>query len=149
MNVQKLIVVLAAGAVAAGCCAKTPDWGAVKVQADGVRATCENWYAREGRLAVERCATGVIRLLYVNAGLPDRDMYILNAYWVQRQEIAQRQDAGQISALTADAEMAQARAFANSEVQAQGRERAAMVLALAPAVPPITCSTYRAAMTCN
>jgi hypothetical protein len=130
-----------------GCATPHPDWGAVKVQADGVRATCERWYARVGRFTVERCATGSIRLLYVEAGLPDMD--ILDAYWAQRQAIAARQDAGQISALAADAEMAQARAVADSEAEARGSERAAMVLALAPAVPPPACSTYRGVTTCN
>jgi hypothetical protein len=128
-------------------CATPPDWGAVKVKADGVRATCESWYAREGRLAVERCADGPIRELYVEAGL--RDMDILDAYWAQRQAIAERQDAGQISALTADAEMAQARAAADSAAQARRSGRAAITLALAPAVPPVTCSTYRTVTTCN
>jgi hypothetical protein len=146
--VGKRIVVVAAGAMLAGC-VKAPDWGAVKVQADGVRATCESWYARQGRLPVERCATGTIRLLYVKTGLPDRDMAILNAYWAQRQAIAERQDAGQISAMEADTEMAQASAAADSVVQGEGSNRGAMALALAPAVPPPTCSSYRAATTCN
>ncbi len=146
MNVRKLILAVATGAVLAGC-VKAPDWGAVKVQADGVRATCENWYARDGQLTVERCAGGVIRLLYVKAGL--RDMDILNAYLAQRQVIAERQDAGQITEIEADVEVAQARAVADSAAQARGSERAAiMAAALAPARVP-TCSTYRAVTTCN
>lgn len=145
---RKLIVIVAAGVTLAGCV--TPpatDWGAVKVQADGVRVTCESWYAREGRLTVERCANGVIRLLYAKAGL--RDMDILNAYLAQRQAIAESQDSGRITEVEANAEMAQARAVADSEAEARGSERAAMVLALAPAVPPPACSTYRGVTTCN
>jgi hypothetical protein len=143
---RRLITIVAAGVMLTGC-VRPPDWGAVKVQADGVRATCESWYAREGRLPVERCTTGVIRLLYVKAGL--RDMDILDAYWAQRQAIAARQDAGQISAVAADAEISQARADADFAAQARGSERAAMAVALAPARPPVTCSTYRAVTTCN
>jgi hypothetical protein len=146
---RNLIIIVAAGVTLAGCV--TPpatDWGAVKVQADGVRATCESWYAREGRLTVERCANGVIRLLYAKAGL--RDMDILNAYLAQRQAIAESQDSGRITEVEANAEMAQARAVADSAAQARGSERAAiMAIALAPALPPVTCSTYRAVTTCN
>ncbi len=145
-GMRNLIIIAAAGAILAGC-GKAPDWGAVKVQADGVRATCGSWYAREARLAVERCAAGSIRLLYVRAGL--RDMDILDAYLAERQAIAERQDAGQITEVEANAEMAQARAVADSAAQTRGGEREAMATALAPALPPVTCSTYRAVTTCN
>jgi hypothetical protein len=76
-------------------------------------------------------------------------MDILNVYLAQRQEIAERQDAGMITGVEANAEMAQAKAAAVSAAQARGSERAAiMEAALSPAQVPV-CSTYRAVTTCN
>ncbi len=126
----------------AGCAPPGRDWGAIQAQSQDIRAACEREEAGKSRLKIEGCANIQIRDLYASAGF--RDMDILDAYLSQRMSIAERQDAGKISALEVNGEMAQAKAAANSAEQARATNRAAAAAIMAP----VTCTRYGNTATC-
>lgn len=123
--------------LATGCAGLSgPDWAAIGQQATQIRAGCESQFTAgiiKTHLATEQCADPAIRALYASAGW--RDLDVLDAYLARRKSIAERLDRKAISPEEARAQVAQATADQNTELQNRATNRLVGAAAMHETMP--------------
>jgi hypothetical protein len=133
-----------------GCAALTgPDWRAISQQSEQIRAGCESQFGAgiiKTHLATEQCSSAPIRDLYASNGWPDMD--VLDAYLAHREAIAEQWDRRAISDQQARAQLAQAVADQNTQLQYRAANRA-MGAAAARASMPVFCTRNGPTIICQ
>lgn len=119
-------------------CSFGPDWPAISLQAEALRAGCESQLASgtlKTHLAAEQCANPSIHNLYAKSGWLDID--VLDAFLARREAIAEQWDRHAITAEEARAQFAEATVAQNTELQHRAADRAVGSAAMRSAQPLI------------